>query len=429
MSNTFKKIIFTVLILVSIFITVELASFLFLKVYFHYRIKNSQYPKLFQDTQLYLSLGRFHPLFTHNDDLCARSPDLDFDSILGYKFAPNTIHVRPYADYTSYIEIDSEGFVHNGDSNKNKRLLARNGDKLYRVIFLGGSTTAGRGASGNEHTIPAYFESLLEKQWQGVEFHVINTGNFGYSSTEERLYYSFYLKQTKPDLIIFIDGDNDVMLFGQKEWTPYSHDMKFTNAMYRSMFRPKTSFANYIQSLITFPQPLYSLFFLKKLLYKTNLLMNKLTKPKTKEEFIFRKERSMQLKNNLLTCAREISFEKNSKAFFFLQPILNIKKNKKSEKEKEMLQILEIVYSNYQKNIENYFYEFSNIYKELQKIFNNNEKINFVDISDVFENNSENIYVSGWHYSDYGNRIVAEKIFDYTKKTIAKDLMQKGLIK
>lgn len=428
MVSTLKKIIFTMLILLSIFIIVELVSFLFLNIYFHYRIKNSKCPKLFEDTKIYLSLDRFHPLFRNNNDLRAKSPDLDFDPILGYKFAPNTIHVRPYPDYTSYIEIDSQGFVHNGDPDKNKRLLAKDGDKLYRIIFLGGSTTAGRGASSNEHTIPAYFERQLEEEWQGVEFHVINAGNFGYSSTEEHLYYSFYLKQIKPDLIIFLDGDNDVMLFGQKQWTPYFHDMKFTNAKYRSMFRPNTAFANYIQSLLTFPQPLYSLFFIQKFLYKTKLAINKLAKPKNKEEFIFHKERCILLKNNLLTSAREISFE-NSKAFFFLQPVLNIKKNNKSEKEKEMSQIMEIIYSNYQKNLEKYFYEFSNIYEELQKIFSNNDKINFVDISDIFENNSENIYVSGWHYNDYGNKIIAEKIFDYTKKTISKDLMQKGLIK
>ncbi len=422
-----KQIFFLLFIWLIIFIFIELGLFVSLKAYYDYRAKTSQHPKIFRDIRLYLS--RFHPLFVNNDDLRSRNPDLEFDSIVGYKFAADTIHSRPYADYISYIEVDSEGFPHNGDYDKNKEFLAKNPRKIFRVVFLGGSTTVGRGASSNEHTIPAYFEDLLEKQWPEVDFQVINAGNFGYHFTEERLYYSFYIKPLKPDLVIFLDGDNDAMLAGiQKEWSAYFHDMKFSNERYQSIFEPSTALANYLKSLITFPQSLYSLFFIDKFIYKTRVIKGKLGKVKEKSEFLFHPQAVSNFAEELLTTAREISFE-DSKAIFFLQPILGVKKSLEAAIEKEHLRVMEMAYPNYELNLNKYFNNFSRIYRNLNNKFKNNPKIAFVDISDSFENDPGDIYISACHCRDYGYRVIVEKMFSYAREGVRIDLKKKGLLK
>ncbi len=430
MSNKFKAIFFIILIGLLSIIIIELFSFILLKIYYYFHIKRSEYRKVFEDSQLYLSLKRFHPLFANNEDLRARNPDFDFDSIVGYKFAPNTIQVRPPSpEFKGHIEIDSEGFPHNGDCNKNEEFLRKPPDKIFRVVFFGGSTTVGRGASSNEYTIPAFFERCLAKEWLDVKFHVINAGNFGYQSTQERLYYSFYIKRLKPDLLIFLDGDNEIFCAAcQKEWIPYFQSMSFNNNKYRSLFRPKAAFGTYLKSLITFPQSFYTLFLIDKVLYKARAIRNKLIEFKEYSVFTFHKEAVSQYHDNLLTTAREISFEK-SRAIFCLQPILGVKKNKKSGSEEDILKKISLSSPNLPKIINKYFDNFSKVYEELAREFSNSDKISFIDISNIFENNNQNIYVSLWHYNNYGNKIIAERIFDYAKEKIKEDLIRKGLIK
>lgn len=426
MKEKVKRTFFALIIWSIFFVIIELSCFVSLKVYYHYRIKKSSHPKIFRDIQLYLN--RFHPLFVNNDDLFARNPDVNFDPIVGYKFAPNTIQVRPYGDYMSYIEIDSEGFPHNEEYDKNKRLLSESSDKIFRVAFFGGSTTVGRGVSSNHYTVPAHFERLLEKSWPGVKFHVINTANFGYHLTEERLYYSFYIKPLKPDLIIFLDGDNDAVLAGiQEKWDPSFHDMKFTNTKYRNMFRPGKAFGNYLQSLLNFPQPLYSLFFVDKVLYKTRVFQSKTGKLKAKSEFRFHEEAVNHLNDNLLALVSEISLGK-SRALFFLQPTLGVEDDLMTKKEEKNWQALEVIYPGYQKNIQGYFKRFSELYASLQKEFSNNKRINFIDISDIFKDNPKETYRSGWHSGDYGYGIIAEGIFNHAKDIVADALIEKGLI-
>src|SRR5207248_10748983 len=141
-------------------------------------------------------------------------------------------------------------------------------------------------------------------RWPHTEFHIINAGNWGYQSSQELLYYSFYAKPWNPDLVIFLDGDNDSYCAGiSRTWKPHYQDMTFTNEKYREIFKPTTAFADYIQSLLSLPQPLYSLSIVARLISKAKDIAVKHAPQKMEGPFVFHQEAGEQLKANILSGA------------------------------------------------------------------------------------------------------------------------------
>ena len=93
----------------------------------------------------------------------------------------------------------------------------------YRIICLGGSTTAGKGAAN----YPAFLESLLRKRYPEKNIEVLNAGKHFYNSQSSIIQYLFYLKEFEPDLLIFFHGFNDIMssfTSGQMASAPFRRD-------------------------------------------------------------------------------------------------------------------------------------------------------------------------------------------------------------
>ena len=107
------------------------------------------------------------------------------------------------ADTSLYFEeeIGSDGFritpASNSDSN------------AYAVFVFGGSTIWGTGVPDSS-TIPSYLCELLQSSLSGP-VEVRNFGQLGYVSTQEMIELCFQLRSNNvPDLVIFLDGMNDV---------------------------------------------------------------------------------------------------------------------------------------------------------------------------------------------------------------------------
>lgn len=107
------------------------------------------------------------------------------------------------ADTSLYFEeeIGSDGFritpASNSDSN------------AYAVFVFGGSTIWGTGVPDSS-TIPSYLCELLQSSVSGP-VEVRNFGQLGYVSTQEMIEICFQLRSNNvPDLVIFLDGMNDV---------------------------------------------------------------------------------------------------------------------------------------------------------------------------------------------------------------------------
>ena len=71
----------------------------------------------------------------------------------------------------------------------------------YRIIMVGGSTTFGLGSTADEHTIPAYLESILNEKFE-KNIQVINAGVIAAAARSEVYYIENSLIKFDPDLII-----------------------------------------------------------------------------------------------------------------------------------------------------------------------------------------------------------------------------------
>ena len=78
----------------------------------------------------------------------------------------------------------------------------------YRIFMVGGSTTFGLGSTADEHTIPAYLESLLNEKFE-KNIKVINAGVLAADARAEVYHVENHLIKFDPDLIIVFDGYND----------------------------------------------------------------------------------------------------------------------------------------------------------------------------------------------------------------------------
>lgn len=118
-----------------------------------------------------------------------------------------------YDHYTAFVEKPFKGRYVNVDPagfrfSKNQGPWPLD-DNKYNIFVFGGSTTFGYGVADAE-TIPTYLQELLNNRHQ-KEVALYNFGTAFYYSVQEKLFLEklMYQQQT-PDLVIFIDGLNDV---------------------------------------------------------------------------------------------------------------------------------------------------------------------------------------------------------------------------
>jgi lysophospholipase L1-like esterase len=106
----------------------------------------------------------------------------------------------------SHLKVDAQGFVLNSADSTS----AIEPDADYRIIMIGGSTMAGSGVQDNADTIAAKLEQELERQTR-LNINVVNAGTGGWYSVNELAFFTQEaLPFHKPDMVIFMDGYNDM---------------------------------------------------------------------------------------------------------------------------------------------------------------------------------------------------------------------------
>ena len=87
-------------------------------------------------------------------------------------------------------------------------------DHIYRIVTLGGSTTAGK--YENEQTYPRLLERMLNSQSDGRKYYqVLNFGVWGYNSCDLKKVYRRDALEFDPDMILIMSGWNDIGKLGQ----------------------------------------------------------------------------------------------------------------------------------------------------------------------------------------------------------------------
>ena len=116
-----------------------------------------------------------------------------------------------YDQYTGIRESESINGKYVNISKENGRLVANNPEFCKKnVFFYGGEVVFGYDVTDRQ-SIPSYFRDILKNK--NLEYCVYNFGRRTYFSTQENILFQQHLnynKIKKDDVIIFIDGDNEI---------------------------------------------------------------------------------------------------------------------------------------------------------------------------------------------------------------------------
>ena len=280
------------------------------------------------------------------------------------------------------ININSFGF-RGDDFNKIK-----NSD-TYRIFMVGGSTTFGSGSTSDHTTIPAYLEKKFLENNYDVE--VINAGVSAASSIEEAYKIHNLYKEYNPDLFIIYDGWNDSFThLTSNELNPIIS----RSDMIKSQ---KSSFQLWISENLEFYRTVYVLYPLFSH-YSIALSLN---------DEVY--EKNSEIWNNRWSKICEENTNENIKTIILLQPVVGTGNKILSEDEK--------IHANYIKSIKNR--EQLEFYSKILPIVSCSASF---DLRNVFDNIEKPVYYDGGHMSDFGNNIMANKIFENILPVIKNDI-------
>jgi len=126
--------------------------------------------------------------------------------------------LRPRRDYRLFggvVAIDSNGFRSSYDV-----ALQKDPDRI-RVILTSGSTGFGWGVPDG-HDVVAYLQAMLDTEAGDDRFEVINASVPYFNTYQEMNWYHHALSKFEPDLLIVLDGYNDMInaVMDGHDWRP-----------------------------------------------------------------------------------------------------------------------------------------------------------------------------------------------------------------
>ena len=150
--------------------------------------------------------------FSPYSEVYSNSLDLNKEEILNlYLETWQRERLFEYDQYTGIRESESVNGKYVNISKENGRTVPNNPEFCKKnVFFYGGEVVFGYDVT-DHHSIPFYFRDILKNQ--NLEYCVYNFGRRTYFSTQENILFQQHIninKITKEDIIIFIDGDNEI---------------------------------------------------------------------------------------------------------------------------------------------------------------------------------------------------------------------------
>jgi len=268
------------------------------------------------------------------------------------------------------VNINSMGF--RGDE------ITEKGLKDIRILVLGASTIYGDGASSDDATIPAYIQKNFDKE-TNLQVQVINGGIGGLDSNGEILLLNQTLNEIKPDLVIVYDGWADII------------NVEFHKA-------GNVGFAQESLKYYKTPKILYKL-------YLTDFYLPKFAFDPSSQDNI-----AENWKNNWMNICK--NNERNFKIIVFVQPLLFTGKESLSKDEESYLKQSPF--------IAHQIYGIAKIGEKLKELDGICDKT--VDLRNIFNNVTEPVFIDYGHMNDFGNEIIAQKIFEEILPIVINDL-------
>jgi lysophospholipase L1-like esterase len=290
-----------------------------------------------------------------------------------------------------------------------------------KVFMFGGSTMWGLGA-GDDSTIPSIFAE--EAKNKGINCDVVNFGQYAYVSTQEIIELTLQLQKGNiPDVAIFYDGVNDTFSGFQLSVPGLPHD-EIRREKEFCLLERKELQTLAVQSAI---RQLSTMRFLHGVLQKSGL------RPDNFQPVPLEYEKAVADKGELAHAVTEtylnniklvqtLSRSYGFTSLFYWQPVIYTKRHL-TEYERQSLE-LDVHYPGMKE-----FYQ--DTYAALrQSSAGLNKDVAFHDISSIFSDIREPIFVDFNHMGDKGNRAIAQRMakdFVHLLKVNTKPPMHSGL--
>jgi len=317
--------------------------------------------------------------------------DIFYSNNLAYRYDKILLN-EPNQQFPT-LNINSFGF-------RGPEITMEKPENIYRIFFIGGSTAFGQITSSDSKTIPGILESKFHEN--GVkEIEIINAGINNANSRSETYLIRNIILEFDPNMLIIYDG-----------WNEGQHDWGWDNEV-----EDQSTLSNLKNSLEV---SLNSLYITKiKPYYKTPEKFQELFKNKndTPAEIqvlnsdLNEKKASVWQKRWQDICS--IEDEKNFKTVITLQPILGTGNKSLTPVEQERLE------SSFarQSIILELFDKLATSLTELEKTC---EKT--IDLRDSFDHTNKPVFHDLGHTSNYGNEIVAERIYQNILPIVLDDI-------
>jgi len=257
----------------------------------------------------------------------------------------------------------------------------------YRIFVVGGSTTYGVGSTSDQTTIPGYLQQKYSEINLPINVEVINAGIGGAESTRETYMIKNILLDFDPDLFIIYDGWNDA------QTNPYELNIapKNDNDSDENIFK----FANF--PYYRTPFVIHQILFLHNIEANEKFLDNSLVP-----------QRISNWKNNWIeSCTQTQQHE--IKTILTVQPLIGSGKKILTEDESKW---------DGTNNVELKSLEgFASSLSELDSFC-----YDTADLRSSFDNFTEPIFFDIGHTNDFGNNIIAEKLFELSYPIVLEDI-------
>ena len=334
------------------------------------------------------------------------------DYLAGIYSEINSTYPYPYRVYGTEPFYRSDALNTNSIGLRGKKEYEPETDK-YRVIILGGSAVFGYGAiSSDENTIPANLEKLLNEKIEGEKFEVINAGQGFYESTSELMFYLTDLLQLKPNLVILLDGFNDV-----------THSLILREEIGYPVIYPhwKSKLLTLTSKEITIDdigRPIYKIMRKSKLLNKLILEYFAFMYNKRLYGDVLEKKEEIKYPSNFpamdkyldnIQVFSEINSVRQIKTLVLMQPTIFLKEVL-SKKEQQYLESNLNTSPYTQKETIFSMYQYAN--EKLEDLAKKNDFLYYDNINDLLKDEPSEMFSDYAHFTDKGSEIVAQKVLD-----------------
>lgn len=244
----------------------------------------------------------------------------------------------------------------------------------YRIIMVGGSTIFGFGSTNNDTTIPVFLENKLNDVLD-MDVTVINAGVMAANSREEVFLVKNDLVKFNPDLIIVLDGYND------------SFNIKLSDVEVNEDYRRydkdefKETLKNYVE-FIALPNLIYQYTRdYMQIQYLTEDVKNANT------------QKWLERWNDVCQFSKQNDFE----LFVMLQPMIGTSDREIHAVEKKVLE---------EPRTKKTLQLLNSLGNSLDKL-----ECQSSDLRNTFDGINEQVFFDMVHSGDFGNEIIAERIF------------------